>query len=216
MNELILLEDLGHLYPKESSKQKRHYAIYKCYCGNEFKSQISSVKRKNTTSCGCYNKSLITKHGLYDNKLYNAWTNIIQRCLNKNNKAYVNYGNRGISICSEWKNNFMSFYNWALENGYREDLSIDRIDVNGNYEPNNCRWANKTTQMRNTRKIIASNKTGYRGVSFYKSRNKYRAYIGLDYSFKHLGYFDTALEGALAYDKYVIDNNLEHTLNFKG
>ena len=69
--------------------------------------------------------------------------------------------------------------------------------------------------MRNTRKIIASNKTGYRGVSFYKSRNKYIAYIGLDYSFKHLGYFDTALEGALAYDKYVVDNNLEHTRNFK-
>ena len=214
MNELILLEDLGNLYPKENSKQKRHYGLYKCFCGNEFKSQISSIKRNNATSCGCYNKSLITKHGLYNHKLYHAWTNIIQRCLNKNNKAYIDYGNRGITICDEWLNDFMAFYNWALENGYQNDLSIDRIDVNGNYEPLNCRWATKTTQMRNTRKIIASNKTGYRGVSFYKSRNKYRAYIGLNCSFKHLGYFDTALESALAYDKYVIDNNLEHTRNF--
>lgn len=82
-------------------------------------------------------------------RIYNIWRTMKQRCYNKNNSKYKNYGARGINICNEWLNDFMNFYNWAMDNGYREDLSIDRINVDGNYEPSNCRWATPKQQSRN-------------------------------------------------------------------
>lgn len=74
-----------------------------------------------------------------------------QRCYNKNNDAYCRYGGRGIIICKDWLDDFMTFHDWAMSNGYKENLTIDRIDVNGNYEPNNCRWVDMKTQCRNKR-----------------------------------------------------------------
>lgn len=103
-------------------------------------------------SCGCLiNHNL--KHGMYKTKLYNVWYGIKRRCLHKNDPHYENYGARGISVCDEWKDDFLAFYNWAIENGYDENkkLSIDRINVNGNYEPNNCRWVTMKTQQNNRR-----------------------------------------------------------------
>lgn len=82
-------------------------------------------------------------HGLSRTRIYQCWSDMKQRCLNINNKSYKNYGERGISICSEWTNKecgFINFYNWAINNGYQETLTLDRKDVNGNYEPFNCRW----------------------------------------------------------------------------
>lgn len=96
-----------------------------------------------------------TKHGMYRTRVYCCWNDMKQRCFNPNNKAYPNYGARGIKVCDDWldkENGFMNFYNWAMENGYQDNLTLDRIDVNGNYEPSNCRWLtiqeqqfNKTT-----------------------------------------------------------------------
>jgi hypothetical protein len=153
-----LIKDLGMMYPTESSKQKTRFGLYKCgFCGNKFKSRIQDVKSEETKSCGCYVKRRVSEthktHGLVGTRLYNTWTNMKDRVFNTKNKRYSDYGGRGITICDEWKNDFMSFYNWAITNGYEEDkgLSIDRIDNDGNYEPNNCRWTTNTIQCRNQR-----------------------------------------------------------------
>ena len=164
--EIILLKDLGCKYPKETSKVKRHYAKYKCYCGNEFDAMVDNIKKGTTTSCGCHKKQIITKHGLVNHRLYKIWQGILQRCLNNKSMAYKKYGFRGITICKEWRNDFMSFYNWSLENGYQNYLSIDRKDNDGNYEPSNCRWTTKDIQSQNTTKIRTNNTSGYRGVGW--------------------------------------------------
>lgn len=92
------------------------------------------------------------KHGFYGTRLYEIWRAMKKRCYLKTHVQYDNYGGRGIVVCDEWKDNSKNFFNWAMENGYRDDLTIDRIDVNSNYEPSNCRWVDWKTQNRNTRK----------------------------------------------------------------
>ena len=202
---LILLEDLGMMFHTEKSKSKYRFGIYKCgFCGTEFRTQINSVKNGNTKSCGCYTK----KHGMSNTRLYNILKTIKDRVLNPKNKAYSYYGRRGITICDEWKNDFMSFYNWAMSNGYSEELSIDRINNDGNYEPSNCRWTTKTIQSRNTR-IQKNNTSGYKGVSYFKRDGNYLTYIYIKSKRIHLGYFKTAVEGAIAYNNYIVENNLE-------
>lgn len=93
-------------------------------------------------------------------QLYNVWRNIKYRCTSKTCKVYKHYGGRGITMCNEWKNDYNSFYEWAITNGYKRGLSIDRIDVNGNYEPSNCRWATQKQQSNNTRKNVYLNIDG--------------------------------------------------------
>ena len=208
----ILLEDLGMVFATEKSKQKRRFGLYKCgFCGNEFRTQINSVKNGDTKSCGCYNikrlRERFIKHGLYKSKLYRIWRNIKDRVLNPKKERYINYGGRGITICEEWKNDFMSFYIWAMENGYSDELSIDRIDNDGNYCPENCRWTTPTIQSRNQR-IQKNNTSGYKGVYYYKSTGKYQASIK-DGKQKYLGLYPTAVEGAIAYNNYIIENTLE-------
>ena len=208
-----LLEDLGMMYATENSKERKRFGIYKCgFCGTEFKACTSNIKRKHTNSCGCYNKIKVSestkKHGLFRTRLYTIWINMKMRVLNPKNKRYNDYGGRGITICEEWKNDFMPFYNWAMENGYSDELSIDRIDNDRNYEPSNCRWATQSVQSRNQR-IRKNNKSGYRGVSYNKRRGKYQTYICIKSKKIYLGYFQTVEEGAIAYNNYIIENNLE-------
>lgn len=120
----------------------------KCDCGNITQVRGWDLKNGHIISCGCLKK---TRNSLSKSRIYVAWHHMIQRCYRSNCKAYKNYGGRGIKICDEWLQDFMNFYNWAINNGYKDNLSIDRIDVNGNYEPNNCRWADDFTQRRNKR-----------------------------------------------------------------
>lgn len=94
------------------------------------------------------------KHGLSKEKLYGVWSGMISRCYHKNCNQYKNYGGRGIKVCEEWANNFLYFYEWALTNGYKAGLSIDRIDVDKDYSPDNCRWINMSEQQLNRRDTI--------------------------------------------------------------
>lgn len=125
----------------------------KCDCGNTTIVRANSLKHGRVKSCGCLrtesNLANKSKHGLSKTHLYAVWNSMKERCYNKNNHNYLRYGGRGITVCEEWKNSFKEFSEWAFLNGYQEELSIDRIDNNGNYCPNNCRWVDKKTQNNN-------------------------------------------------------------------
>jgi len=206
-----LIIDLGMQYATSKSKKKARYGMFKCKCGNEFKAQTYGVKSGNTSTCGC---SIGEKHGLTKTKVYRAWQNMITRCCNKNSNSFVNYGMRGIIVCEEWKNSFTAFNNWANSNGYDDLLTLDRIDNNGNYEPSNCRWTTIFVQAQNKRKLRSNNKSGYRGALRVKNTDKFSASITANKKAIHIGTFNSVEEAALAYDNYVIENNLNHTLNF--
>ena len=127
----ILIEDLGMLFAIEGSKRKIKFGVYKCgFCGNKFKTAINLVNTGNTKSCGCYKKRITGElnktHGLSNTRLNRIWRDIKSRTLNPKHKQYNDYGGRGITICDEWKNDFMSFYTWAMENGYEENKGKDK------------------------------------------------------------------------------------------
>lgn len=131
----------------------RKYWLCQCDCGNEVCVITNHLTSGKTQSCGCYAKERATeaniKHGMRHSRIYNIYCGMKQRCYNKNNHKFKNYGGRGVTICSEWLDDFMSFYNWAMENGYTETLTIERIDVDGNYEPSNCKWIKMSEQSQN-------------------------------------------------------------------
>lgn len=134
-------------------KYRQAHWLCKCECGNLKSINGKALRCGDTRSCGCINleriKTMSTiKHNCHGTRLYKAWANMKTRCLNPNASGYTNYGGRGISVCNEWQE-FVNFKNWALLAGYKDNLSIDRIDVNGNYEPSNCRWVSMKTQANN-------------------------------------------------------------------
>lgn len=138
---LVVLEYLG------PGKWGKHRWLCECDCGNRISITTSGLTgTQKTLSCGCLRKETLlmnradpTKHGLHKHKLYSVHKQMIQRCQNPNAQRWKYYGGKGISVCKEWYD-FLKFYNWALSSGYREGLSIDRIDNNKDYEPDNCQW----------------------------------------------------------------------------
>lgn len=137
----------------------KHKAVWicRCDCGNIVEVSSQHLRRGTTKSCGCYAKEVIRKrslkHGASTERLFSIWRHMIGRCTNEKEAGYKHYGGRGIKVCSEWLQ-YENFKKWALTNEYEETLTIDRINVNGNYEPDNCRWATMREQGWNKRDSV--------------------------------------------------------------
>ena len=144
-----------HHIKTDKNNKRISYWLCQCECGNRKVVNVTHLKNGTSLSCGCYAKEMSQKrqttHGLSKTRIYKIWMNIKKRCYNEKTIRFENYGGRGIKVCQEWLDDFINFYNWAINNGYQENLSIDRIDVNGNYEPSNCKWSNAKSQARNRR-----------------------------------------------------------------
>lgn len=152
--------------------------LCRCECGAE--KIVSTGDLKKTHSCGCLARELTIKrnttHGNSKHHLYRTWHHMCDRCGNPNNAAYKNYGGRGITVCSEWRENFAAFYEWSMTHDYKDGLTIDRIDVNGNYEPSNCRYVGTVIQSNNRRNNIFIT---YNGVT--QTLAQWCKDLGLDY-----------------------------------
>ena len=148
---------LGRFKRESNSSQ----AFCKCDCGTEKYVRFTHLKSGRSVSCGCYRKELYTVHGKSDFRIYQVWADMKGRCQNKKDRNYKNYGGRGVSVCEEWQE-FQPFMEWALVNGYADALTIERIDNNGNYEPDNCKWVMQSEQCQNRR---SCNYITYKGIT---------------------------------------------------
>ena len=150
--------------------------LCRCDCGNEIEVSYNNLKSGNTKSCGCWHE----KHSESKSRLYKCWQGMKSRCEYKKDNNYHNYGARGISVCNEWSNSYISFRNWAVNNGYKNTLTLDRIDVNGNYEPLNCRWATDEIQQNNRRNNVYIEYNGEK-LTLRQIAKKYSEPKGISY-----------------------------------
>jgi hypothetical protein len=146
--KLVAVEKVGH------NNQGNILWLFQCDCGNTI---ITHIRHRRVKSCGC----LKTTHGQSKNRIYTTWWNMYRRCYDQKDKSYSQYGEKGIKVCDEWRNNKQSFFDWAMSNGYTDSLTLDRIDGKGSYCPDNCRWATPKEQAINriTTTLITYNGT---------------------------------------------------------
>ena len=155
--------------------------LCQCECGNTKIVTGKALRRGETKSCGCYSKEIATlkntKHGKRHTRLYRIWLMMKNRCNNPKEKFYHCYGGKGIKVCDEWSKDFMTFYNWSMEHGYNDSLTIDRVNVEKGYSPDNCRWT--------TLKEQANNKTNNHYITYAgktQSMMKWAETLGIKYS----------------------------------
>lgn len=193
---LTVIKEVGR-----SPSNKRRF-LCKCDCGNELEVIMSSFTTGHTTSCGCEHRRIVTKHNLSYKRIYQIWNGMVYRCSEKERPAKVwkKYGARGIRVCEEWKN-FMNFYNWAINNGYKENLTIDRIDSDKGYYPENCQWADYKTQNTHL-------KSKHDCVGVYYNKGHWYSYITVNYRQIYFGKFNTQKEAADARNAYIDEHHL--------
>lgn len=198
--EINYEEELGKRYSRLVIKEiirekgKKAIAVCKCDCGGEKRTQLTNLRAGKTKSCGCLSNEERhklgkgTTHNMSKEKIYHIYQNMKARCYNPNHTSYKNYGGRGITMCKEWLDDFMNFYNWSIENGYKEEfyesghskLSIDRIDNDKGYSPENCRWVyikiqnyNKRTNFFTLEEIELIESKGFQGETIKQRMKKY-------------------------------------------
>lgn len=176
--KLTVIEKIG--VTNEGKRGSRSVWLCECECGNKKEVERNRLTTGNTKSCGCLEHEtkvkMHTKHGMAKTRLWNIWCGMKDRCYRKNNQDYSHYGGRGITVCEEWREDFQKFSDWSMANGYAENLTIDRINTDGNYEPSNCRWATRKEQTRNRRntvKISLGEIAEIDGISYQEAYNKY-------------------------------------------
>lgn len=149
---LTVIENLG--LKSVPNGDRITHVLATCICGKIKEYRLADIKKGSTVSCGCYLRKIVSErsitHGLNKHALYQTYHRMKSRCYNPKTEMYKNYGGRGISVCIEWLSDFVAFYNWSLKNGWNKKLSLDRVNNDGNYSPDNCRWA--TTKQQNNNK----------------------------------------------------------------
>jgi hypothetical protein len=208
-----LIKDLGMRYVTEKSTKKYRYGLYECqYCGNTWETSTYSMKCGDIRSCGCVRKDMNKIHGFVGSRFYYTWRNMIARCNSPQNKNYKLYGARGITVCNEWSD-IATFVAWAeATHPNIEGYTLDRIDNDKGYSPENCRWADATTQCVNQR-IKKNNTSGYVGVAWNPNNKNWRAFIDLHKVRVNIGSFKQKEEAVQSRDKYIIENKLPHKLS---
>lgn len=192
--------------PKRKGKPIKWFC--RCDCGNVVTVAGGSLRSGSTRSCGCLRKeataATLTTHGLSGHPLYRVWQGMKQRCYNVKNTDYKHHGGRGITVCGLWFTNFENFHYWALENGYKKGLIIDRKDDHGPYSPTNCRWADKEAfHRRRQDDMFKKTGYGYCGVRLDVESGEWEAYTGDEINgFRALGTFTNRIDAITAVENF--------------
>jgi len=212
--KLVVLEEAA---PNVNGRNIRRHLLCRCDCGETKSVRLESLIVGTSRSCGCLSMAALeqrTTHDLCKHKLYRVWIGLKSRCLNPDAHGYQDYGGRGISVCSGWKDDFKLFYDWAMANGYEHGLWIDRRDNERGYAPDNCRFVTPMVSCQNTRLLRPRNTTGYRGIYWVKRKERWASRVGYQNKSIYLGSYKTKEEAAHAYDAKVVELGSEHPLNF--
>jgi len=215
---LITKELEPYIDPK--SHKKIPMVECRCDCGNDLVVRLNALVSKNTQSCGCLaterQKEFATKHNYCGHLLYDVWSNMKDRCYNKNNRRYKHYGGKGVKVCKEWINDPKTFIEWALENDWYQGSYFDRESNDGDYTPENCRFVGIHKSNQNTSLLRSNNTSGFRGVCFDKARGLWHSRVGINGKTIYLGRFVNVIDAAKACDDEIIKSNGEQPLNFHG
>ena len=197
----------------ENSTRKYRYGLYECqYCGIHWECLTSNITYNKIKGCGCQKGKHLETHTLSGHIFYNTWNAMTQRCLNINHPNYIDYGGRGITVCEDWLDvaTFLKYAEATYPN--IEGYTLDRIDNDKGYSPENCRWADKTTQSLNHRKY-KSNTSGFVGICWDKPNKNWAASVSFNSKEQRIGSFKTIEEAVQARDNYIIENKLPHKLS---